>query len=135
MWLLICTAPWSIVRCWCVKTEGAVGWRFVCCPCYRNKTGSVSGSSVDEAGFGHADRGVRSRSDMGVSSGAGKQMLTTRPPMGGMTLMQYNMGKAGMVFGLLRKPSGGIKPYVSCYACRCRCSRVVCWHVILQKIP
>lgn len=93
---------------WCVKTEGVVGWGFGCCPCQRDKSGSVSGSkctnSVDDAGFISADRCVQSRA-MGVSGIVGKRALTSRP-MGSVTLMQFNVGNAGTVFGLLRKPPG-----------------------------
>lgn len=42
---------------------------------------------------------------MGVSSLVGRRALTARP-MGSVTLMQFNMGRAGTVFGLLRKPPG-----------------------------
>ncbi|KAK2173047.1 hypothetical protein NP493_908g02008 [Ridgeia piscesae] len=43
---------------------------------------------------------------MGVSGHVGRRAVTARP-MGSVTLMQFNMGRSGTVFGLLRKPPAG----------------------------
>jgi len=51
---------------------------------------------------------------MGVSGHVGRRAVTARP-MGSVTLMQFNMGRSGTVFGLLRKPPAGAtaRAYVS----------------------
>ena len=97
-----------------MTTEGVVGWRFACWPCHRDHSGSRCSSSIDDAGFVCADRRVQSSRVMGVSGHVGRRAVTARP-MGSVTLMQFNMGRSGTVFGLLRKPPAGAtaRAYVS----------------------